>query len=217
MLNKFLQSVITESLRSATTTDFFKKADQVKTSFPTEIGAYLTSTSEKDFLRDTHQIIKLLNKEKGLDLSDNKFLESILSYLCVDLGATLDSLDSKFYLSNRSNQEKTLSELIKEKHTLVEPTIELILSSNYKSLLKETNELATKIGKNSYIVVQTPRETNKELKKSIREKLQEKYGKTSLPMFAVNQNIIGGLRVFVDGEVTDHSWLGKINYITSII
>lgn len=70
---------------------------------------------------------------------------------------------------------------------------------------------------NHYLVVQSPIELTKEQKAEVRGDLVKKYGPSAFPLFQVNQMLIGGLRVFYNGEVQDLSWLGRINILTSIV
>lgn len=72
-------------------------------------------------------------------------------------------------------------------------------------------------GTDHYLVVQSPIRLTAEKKAEIRKGLREKYDRSVHPLFQTNRLLIGGLRVFYNGEVQDHSWLGRINVLTSIV
>jgi len=56
---------------------------------------------------------------------------------------------------------------------------------------------------------------NMELKREIRQTLSKDHP-YSLPVFQINKKLIGGIRIFKDGEVQDHSWLSRVEYFTSL-
>ena len=77
--------------------------------------------------------------------------------------------------------------------------------------------LNTVYGGDHYLVVQSPIRLSKEQQEEISETLRKKYSAAVYPLFKVNKALIGGLRVFYNGQVQDHSWLGRINVLTSIV
>ena len=63
--------------------------------------------------------------------------------------------------------------------------------------------------------MQSPREIDSELKSEIRENLNKDF-ESSFPVFQINKNLIGGLRVFVDGKSHDYSWFSRISSISNL-
>jgi len=66
-----------------------------------------------------------------------------------------------------------------------------------------------------YILIQSPREIEPKLKKEIRAKIREEKS-NHFPIFQINKKLIGGIRVFKDGETTDNSWLSRVLHFTSL-
>ena len=91
----------------------------------------------------------------------------------------------------------------------------LIITNSYQELASEINELCKNIAEAPYVLVQSPREIDSELKSEIRENLNKDF-ESSFPVFQINKNLIGGLRVFVDGTSHDYSWFSRISSISNL-
>lgn len=65
-----------------------------------------------------------------------------------------------------------------------------------------------------YILVQTPISLSEDQKTEIVNDLKAQYPLSPVT-FSVNKNLIGGLRVLIDGKAKDYSWLSIINKFTT--
>lgn len=59
-----------------------------------------------------------------------------------------------------------------------------------------------------FLIIQSARECTPNLKSIIR-----KHYKNAFPIFMVSVNLMGGMRVLVDGQLVDDSWLNKIVFL----
>lgn len=161
--------------------------------FPTEIETYLASTNEKELLLDIKSVL------------DNKYsskLSKAFADFCVNqVPKHLDAFESQ-------NAPLWKGRFGNQLHTFYS-------SAPEKQILGTIHTFVSKVFKSPFIVVQTPIRLEQDQKASIREELVEKHPH-SVPSFSVNKNLIGGLRVFVDGKTHDHSWISQINKLTSI-
>ena len=64
------------------------------------------------------------------------------------------------------------------------------------------------------IIVQIPLDVDASLRRNMVTKFNDKFGELTLVNVQINQRIVGGLRVFVNGELTDLSWHRKIETLT---
>ena len=92
---------------------------------------------------------------------------------------------------------------------------ELFFESTYQELSLNACEFLSSVKDVETIVVQSPKELSKELKHEIRKYYMGVY-KNSFVEFQINPQIIGGIRVFVNGDVVDNSWLAEIQKISSL-
>jgi len=67
-----------------------------------------------------------------------------------------------------------------------------------------------------YIVVQTPLPLGGEQKQALRTELMDRYGRC-FPKFSVNKSLLGGLRIFINGETIEHTWQSRLQEILSTL
>lgn len=201
--------------------DYFKKSASEKEqaledlSLPIAFKKYLLNIEEKEFLKDLKTILIFIHQPKDQSINKSEFFKSFLEFLTSDLARKMDFLDSNFYLLPASEREKTVNELIKGDSLLADSLKEILVNYNYQQIANTIKELAQNIADAPYILVQSPREVSKELKKEIREELVKNHPLT-FPVFQVNKKIIGGMRIFENGTTKDYSWLSRVLRFTSL-
>lgn len=189
LLNK-QRELLSETLENRQ--KILKEADNL----PEEIKNYLAEVKEKEFIEDINELINFLNS--GALILKSELAKSLKNFFTTSLSDLLD---------NR--------ETLKMKGKLAEAINDLLKNNSDKEVTNLINNFISLIGETPFIMVQSPRSIDFKLKKQIREKLNEKYG-ANFVNFAINKNLVGGLRIFVNGETIDLSWLSKINTITNI-
>ena len=181
--------------------------------YPVSFKEYMKRVSPEDFLEDIGAAIQVIT---GLGrASENLFLEALIQYIAVDLGEVLDRLDSAFFFLDFSNRMNTLENLIKGDSILASAAREYFIERTYQEITQEAGRSIGMIKHVPVIVIQSPVELSSDRRREIREAFLERHP-FSFPEFQVNPQIIGGLRLFVDGDVEDHSWLARIQKITSL-
>lgn len=201
--------------------DFFKleekerKENLAKLSIPTAFKTYLEESSEEKFMHDLKVIVTFIQSPKETKILHNKFFESLGEFLVTDLARKIDLLNGDYYLSSGEERTEIVDKLINSDSDLAQALKEILINSTYQQIAAGIVEICSKIKKVPYILIQSPREVDAELKKEIRTKFQEEHD-LSFPVFQINKKIIGGMRIFQDGETVDESWLSRVLRFTSL-
>lgn len=182
---------------------------------PAPFKQYLQDVNGNAFMKDMKVVLNFIIDSKKTNIKGNKFLEALAVFFIKDVAKKLDYLDGDFALLNGENRKEVVNKLIPTKSLLAEALRNILFNYSYQQLGQGIYNLAGKVMTTHLILVQSPRPIEIKLKKEIREKLAEQYF-PSLPMFQVNKKIIGGLRIFKDGETIDHSWLSRVLHFTSL-
>lgn len=222
MLNKFITVLIIEISRFLTSNkDFFefsqekreKALEEVK--FPTYVKTYLQTVEANTFTKDLSDILKFI-KNAPVDFEENEFAKAICSFLVNNFANDVYALPLDYFKLSYKEQLETANKVIKSNSELAVSLKEILTDNSYQEILNGIFSFLQKSFSSPLVIIQSPCEIELETKKEIREKVSQETQKTCLPIFQVNKNLIGGLRIFVDGKVTDYSWMGAINLITSL-
>lgn len=201
--------------------DFFEHGEDSREkklenlSVPAAFKTYLLKSAEKEFMNDIGIVLSYIENPKNTSINGNEFFKRFLEFLSTDLARKIDHLDSDYYLSSKEKRADFAEQLIKTDSLLAETLRTILINYNYQQLTEEIYGLGNRTEKAPYIVVQSPREIDTELKKEIRSHLTKVWPLT-LPAFQINRRLIGGLRVFIDGKTTDNSWLSRVLHYTSL-
>jgi F0F1-type ATP synthase delta subunit len=219
MLNRFITAIIVEVTKLLTKhSDFFdgnreKVLENAK--IPSTIKAYLKEVSEKQFIQDLAMAIEYTKAPQKVSVDENGLLKGIAEFFTKTFINDIYKLPIVFYKENTEAQKEAVNKLITKDSLLGKTLRELLVDNSYQELFEGLTSFIQATLKAPYIVVQTPIELDAEKKMEIKNKLREEYDHC-FPIFQINKNLIGGMRIFVDSKVQDFSWLGRINYITSL-
>ncbi|KKP36471.1 hypothetical protein A2483_03085 [Candidatus Peregrinibacteria bacterium RIFOXYC2_FULL_33_13] len=205
MLENLITYFVTEILKFLENNQNFfdlhenqKKEKLSSLSLPKSIQNYLMQTDSDKFIKELNALVHFLKKEP-LQKSHDCLIEAICEYFIKEFAEILD--DQNEYLEN-----KNINALL----------IDFLVNNSYQEITEAIDKFLRNIEpETKYIVIQAPRKLNKEVKKEIRKILLKKY-KFAFPIFQVNSSLIGGIRIFIDGETIDNSWAGKINKINNL-
>ena len=181
-------------------------------SYPVSLVNYLKTVSGDDFMKDLKQALDVF---EGFHAPSSKLLEALTDYVVQDLGKALDHLDSAFFFMDYAARLKRLNELIVGSGSLKMVSVDLFANATYQEVTQMAVEAISQIKSIPTIVVQAPIELEASQRMAIRKEFLKKYP-VCFPEFHINPSIIGGMRVLIDGEVEDHSWMGKIQSLTNI-
>jgi F0F1-type ATP synthase delta subunit len=224
MFKQFLTALLFETLSYlGKHPDFFNESKEKKTAhlealrIPSAFKNYLVGVESKDFLSDLALTVQYMNGVdlKSLKVSKSDFFKAMAEFLTVNLAAKMDELTVDFYMKPVKKQVEELDEKVKSDSHVARALKDILLNNSVQELSTIIDEFTRTVSGAKFIVLQSPREIEAELKKEIRKKLWEEYP-YSFPIFQINRSLIGGLRVFIDGKTVDNSWFSRIVRITSM-
>ncbi len=193
-----------------------RKADLEKLKLPAPFIAYLAEVSEKALMKDIETATVFAKSGyKNVNLSGNKLFKAVAQFLREEFAGKLDFLDSEVSLMSDKSKREVVEKLINSSNNLADSLKNILLKKTYQQIASEIFKLSQKVEKTPYVLVQSPKEIETNMKKEIRAKLSEKE-ESAFPIFQINRKLVGGLRVFKDGKSVDHSWLSKVQYFTSL-
>ncbi len=221
MLKPFVSAVTEKIIKVLAENEDFFDLDKEKRmeylhnkKFPHSFKFYLILVKADEFLDDLKVVEEYLRSSKS-DIKDNKFFESVCNFFIKELAPKIDHLDGEYYLLDKSHRQTIVDKLINSHSHLAEELKKLLLNFSYEQLSSEIRKLSQEVKDSPYVLVQTPREIEIELKREIREKIQEEE-ENCFPIFQVNHKLIGGVRIFIDGKTKDHSWRSRVHELINL-
>lgn len=209
MFKEFLSALLLEILRS------YKKEGGFKG--PKVYKDYLESVSDEDLMSDLRLVFQVINGTDltTLNLKNSGFFKATLRFFAENFATKLDALGSSFYLLPYEERKKKAEQLIESDSHVASALRDLVVTNSYQEITEALEQLSKVVADGATIVVQSPRDVEPELKKEIREKLNADYP-LSFPIFQINRQLIGGLRVFINGKSHDLSWFSQVQKLTSL-
>ncbi|MEK7145993.1 MAG: hypothetical protein AAB802_02300, partial [Patescibacteria group bacterium] len=131
------------------------------------------------------------------------------------LASKLDKIPVTFYLDSADKQKEFLDEILGSDTPVAEVIKQTLMTYTPQDLSQQIYELSRRAVNAPLVLIQSPREIESELKSQIRHEFLKEYP-NSFPIFQTNRSLIGGMRVFVDGEVVDHSWIYRVIRFTTL-
>lgn len=197
--------------------DFFSISQQDRKALveklPASFQAYLNEVNEETFLRDLKETLELIRSRQQLRIDANGLAIALSNYFMIEVATLLDRIPLMFYSMRVDQKRKSLEEQGK----LPDVFIEFLSTMNHQQIFEEIFDFLRKvIPEVPYIVVQSARDSKPEVKKEIRSFFSKEYGNV-FPAFQVSKYLYGGMKVFINGSITDQSWLGKIERFTSTL
>ena len=181
--------------------------------YPEALKAYMAHFKAEDFMLDVKTAIEAF--ELSSEHQHNAFLEAVAAFVATDFGYLLDKLESRFFFEPLDERNETLKHLFPGHSDLSYALRDLFNQHTYQELTQKACQILSTLKEPYTIVVQTPIEMEADQRKAIRQAFNEKHSHVFVE-FQVNPPIIGGMRVFENGNVVDHSWLAKVQAITQL-
>ncbi|MDF2378686.1 MAG: F0F1 ATP synthase subunit delta [Candidatus Gracilibacteria bacterium] len=190
--------------------DFLQKSEDEKATFPAVAGMLKDISTQDELLEALAGASAFLKgSESGVG---NPLLQAMARFFTLDFPTLFDQLDKSFYYSTRADQEKTLNDMIPEKSAFYDALKNHLLVGSPQELTESIIEFLQNIYESPRLLVQSSTECDRATKTEIRGHFAQQYAQ-SIVQFSVNTQLIGGIRFFVDGQVDDHSWFGRIQDI----
>ena len=192
-----------------------RKTKMEELTVPGSFKAYLLEINDEEFMKDIKLIFRYINEPAKTNVKESIFFNFFACFLSFELAKKIDYLNGDFYLMPTEKRKEAVNKLIKSDSILARTLKDILSNYTYQQIVSNIYEINAKVSTVAYLVVQSPREMNTELKKEIRENLSEKHP-LSIPVFQISKKLIGGIRIFQDGQSIDRSWLQRVLHFTSL-
>jgi len=188
------------------TKDFFEVSKEQKSknfetkfllSLPKEVIDYFINTKEAEIISE----IQIIMKDEPSEL-----FKKIINFLINDFGSIID--DYYFNKSKLNQNEMSLSNFGRELITQME-------YSTYNEISEKIAREIYKLVDGNIIIVESPLSLDIDIKTKIR-KIYNADNKKAFVVFNVNENILGGIKTYINGKITDDSWASKIENLEYI-
>ena len=188
------------------TKDFFEVSKEQKStnfetkflrSLPKEVIDYFINTKEAEIISE----IQIIMKDEPSEL-----FKKIINFLINDFGSIID--DYYFNKSKLNQNEMSLSNFGRELITQME-------YSTYNEISEKIAREIYKLVDRNIIIVESPLSLDIDIKTKIR-KIYNADNKKAFVVFNVNENILGGIKTYINGKITDDSWASKIENLEYI-
>lgn len=167
-------------------------------------------------LADIKSVVDFVSNGDETSLKNSSILRDSLKNLCGDFMVALNSLDREFYGMNFEDRSQAVSKIWKDKSGSGMELANVLTNFNYQEITRSLQSLLEVAFDSPYLVVQTPVEMDQKLKKEINKQLVGEFDMPVIVKFQVNKAILGGMRIFRNGQVEDKSWMGRIEKIANL-
>ncbi len=203
--------------------DFFERSEAARVEavsglkIPNGFRLYLAAISAEAFMSDVRLVLSFMNGARLADLPvrENAFFVALVDFFTGPFASKIDELPCRFYLLSYEARAQEIHKIVESENAIADALRDLLVSNSYQEIATEMEALTKAVHGAETVLVQAPRDIAVELKKEMRQKLLKKYPH-AFPVFQVNRGLIGGFRVFVDGQTTDHSWFSRIVKLSSL-
>jgi hypothetical protein len=183
--------------------------------FPENIQYYLTHVAEGDFATDLMPMTYFLS-DPDLHVGEiGGFMNAFCDYLIHDFTDMVDGFESAFFLKRSDEREEILRKEIQVETFFQEELIDVFSVESPQDINEAISDFLKKAKEATTIVVQTAVDCEKGMKKEIRDRLAKDHP-YSFVEFYTSPQILGGMRLFVNGQVEDYSWRGVIGHMAEV-
>ena len=177
------------------------------------LAAVLKGMSEQDLLEALKQAV--LSLQGNGTAQGNKLLTALNDYFVAELSSSFDQLGSVYFQADAKEQRSQLEKLFPGSGSFETSLRAQIFSSSPQEFSEHLISFGNEVASAPRVLVQSPADCDQETKKAIRAHFLQQYPH-SFVSFQVNVQLIGGIRFFVDGKVSDHSWFSRIQSIRKL-
>lgn len=167
-------------------------------------------------LEEISRVAHYVSSNDSKYIKESELLQKGVEYLTKDFALALNGIDSSFYGMSQSEREKAVNNLWKIDREVDKALMKVLVNCSYQEIVRNIQNLLEVAFNSSFLLVQTPTPLDKATKDEIVKKLQLENKEPVIVQFQVNQSIIGGMRIFQNGEVQDMSWMGRIEKIVNL-
>lgn len=163
----------------------------------------------------TEEVNAVASFYKGGAIGDPGNIQLVVAdYLARDFGYALDKLGRGFYLLDTSERGEMLRKIFSGKSSFSKMANDYLIDKTYQEINLSVNEGIGLIKKVPVVLVQTACAPTDDLMNEIRDYFYKNFD-GAFTEFQVNPALLGGVKVFVDGEVKDFSWVAQSMRLSS--
>ena len=146
-----------------------------------------------------------MKQENDIKTAFDKFA----NYLSGDFAAALDKVDGKLFFKNYADKEKLAKKLVTGNTAADSAAPSILISHIPDEINRQISQTLANIKSAPQIIVQSANSIGHLKKSKMRNYFRSKY-ENAFVEFQINKKLLGGIKVFENGKVTDNSWEGKI-------
>lgn len=161
--------------------------------FPPSIAEYMIGTTEAHYLKDLYSFFT--NKKL------TPFTTALIDYLTKDFASLVDKLPPDFIWLSEKQKNEQLAQLDCSGSEL--DVLRNYFTQEIDRAIEKTVQMYQADKKIIYI------QSARSLPVSLRAEVRSHY-QDSFVSFQANKSLLGGLKIFINGQVIDNSWVGKL-------
>lgn len=182
------------------------------------------SAFSREYLLDVdgdQLIFDLADLNKSLKLKTQVSAKNVLSahisrFICKLSNQAAIGLDKSFANMTREDQLSRLQAVFKTDNSVMKAFKELVLHNSFESLVSKVRAFVSQQTEFVEVTVQYAVDVTASERRQIVSEFTNKYGDMTLVYFQVNPRLVGGMRIFANGQLADFSWHKKIETLTKI-
>jgi len=176
---------------------------------------YLLDVDSDQLMFDLQDLSKAL--KSGSKISAKNVLSAHISrFMCKLANQAAIGLDKSFATMTREDQLGRLQAVFKTDNSVMKAFKEFILHNSFESLVSKVRSFVSQQDDFVEVTVQYAVDVTASERRQIVSEFTNKYGDMTLVYLQVNPRLIGGMRIFANGQLTDLSWQKKIETLTNI-
>lgn len=176
---------------------------------------YLLDVDSDQILFDIADLNKAM--KSGVPFSAKNVLSAHISrFLCKLANQVAIGLDKSFANASLEEQRSRVNSVFKAENAVMKTFKEFILHNSFESIVSKLRPVLSQSLDYKEVVVQLASDIDATSRRKMVVDFTNEYGDMTLVYFQINQRLLGGMRIFVDGKLTDLSWQKKIETLTQI-
>jgi F0F1-type ATP synthase delta subunit len=161
-------------------------------------------------------VAKFVSSNDTKYIAKSDLLLEGVKYLTQDFAKALNSLDREFYNLSYDDRVLAADKIWSIDREVDKALKKLLVNFSYQEIVRNIQELLEVAYDSPYVLVQTPLRLESKAKDEMMLQISKEIKEPVIVQFQVNKAILGGMRIFVDGEVQDMSWMGRIEKIANL-
>ena len=178
--------------------------------YPEALLAY-TKTDEKTLVSELEATVSALRE--GTDVPANGFSEAVAQACIHAVGPVLDQYGTEFFLSSEKVRHEQLSGIFGDSH-LGRALKHVLATQNLHTINTHIERFVRSVLGSEPVRVQLATDIEPAQKQRMRADLGKTHD-AAFVTFRIDATLLGGMRLFANGEMHDMSWLTRVKRLLS--